>query len=85
MCRKIYNSEQITLFHLNTYLVSCLYLLSLAAASLHHLYSTAHAHAASTATTRSWVGGGRWVCTVQATGSLRLLLLAGGIADGLIN
>ena len=83
--REIFNSEQITLFHLKTYLVSFLYLLSLAAASLHHLNSTAHAHASSTATTRSWVGWGRWVWTVQAACSLCLLLLTGGIADGLIN
>jgi hypothetical protein len=81
VCGKLYNSEQITLFHLNTIFVSCLYLLSLASTALHNLHSTAHVHATSAATTLA----GRRAGSVKTACSLCLLLLASGVDDGLVN
>jgi len=78
-----YNSEQITLFHVNTRLSSkCvssfLNLESLSTTTLHGSKATSHVHATATASAGS--GG-----AVKAASSLSLLLLALGVADSLIN
>jgi hypothetical protein len=79
-----YNSEQITLFHVNTRLSSkcvssLLNLESLSTATLHGSKATSHVHASATASAGCLRGA------VKAASGLSLLLLTLGVADSLIN